>query len=67
MGVMMFELFKKVVDEANEIGVGAVTLASRGEPTLHKKFSEMLEYLNKKKNIFEIKVNTNGTFLNDKI
>ena len=67
MGVMVFELFKKVVDEANELGVGAVTLASRGEPTLHKKFSEMLEYLNKKKNIFEIKVNTNGTFLNDKI
>jgi radical SAM protein with 4Fe4S-binding SPASM domain len=67
MGAMMFELFKKIVDEANELGVGAVTLASRGEPTLHKKFSEMLEYLNEKKNIFEVKVNTNGTFLNDKI
>jgi len=52
MGVMVFELFKKVVDEANELGVGAVTLASRGEPTLHKKFSEMLEYLNKKKKYF---------------
>ena len=32
---------------------------------MHKKFIEMLEYINTKKNIFEIKVNTNGTFLDD--
>lgn len=67
MGVIDFGLFKKVIDEANEIGVGAITLASRGEPTLHKNFSEMLNYLNTKENIFEIKINTNATFLNDKI
>ena len=35
MGVMDWDLFKKVVDEANEIGTGAITLASRGEPTMH--------------------------------
>ncbi len=67
MGVIDFEFFKKIVDEANDIGVGAVTLASRGEPTMHKKYAEMLEYLSKKENIFEIKTNTNGTFLNEKI
>ena len=67
MGVMDFELFKKLADEADTIGVGAITLASRGEPTLHKRFSEMLEYLGKKENIFEIKINTNATFLNEKI
>ena len=67
MGVINFNLFKKVIDEADEIGVGAITLASRGEPTLHKNYSEMLEYISKKKNIFEIKTNTNATFLTPKI
>ena len=67
MGVMDFELFKKIVDEANTLGVGAITMASRGEPTLHKNFSEMLDYVAKKENIFEVKINTNATFLNDKI
>jgi len=67
MGIMNFQLFKKIVDEANEIGVGAITLASRGEPTMHKQLAEMLEYAGKKENIFEIKLNTNATFLNNKI
>ena len=67
MGVMKMDLFKKVVDEADSLGVGAITLASRGEPTLHKNFTEMLDYLGKKKNIFEIKINTNGSFLTDEI
>lgn len=67
MGVIDFEFFKKVVDEADELGTGMVTLASRGEPTMHKNYVQMLEYLNKKKNIFEIKSNTNGTYLNEKM
>ena len=67
MGVMKFELFQKVVDEANELGVGAVTLASRGEPTMNKKLYLMLEYLSKKENIFEIKLNTNGSYLTEKL
>ncbi len=36
MGIMDFVLFKKIIDECDQIGVGAITLASRGEPTLHK-------------------------------
>ena len=67
MGVMDFDLFKKIVDEANMLGVGAITMASRGEPTLHKKLNEMLDYLATKKSIFEIKLNTNASFLSDKI
>jgi radical SAM protein with 4Fe4S-binding SPASM domain len=67
MGVIDFEFFKNIVDQANEIGTGAVTIASRGEPTMHKKYAQMLEYLNKKNNIFEIKTNTNGTYLNEEI
>ena len=67
MGVMDFELFKKVVDEANDIGVRAITLGSRGEPTLHKKFADMISYISSKENIFEIKINTNATFLTKEV
>ena len=67
MGVMKFDLFKKIVDEADEIGVGGITLASRGEPTLHKNFADMLKYIHSKKNIYELKTNTNATFLNEKM
>ena len=49
MGIMKWDLFTKIVDEANEIGTGAITLASRGEPTLHPKLAEMFEYISKKK------------------
>jgi radical SAM protein with 4Fe4S-binding SPASM domain len=64
-GIMEMELFKRVVDECEDNGVGAITLASRGEPTLHPNFTEMLEYLKDK--FFEIKINTNGTRLTDEI
>ena len=33
---------------------------------MHPKFREILEYVSHKENIFEIKLNTNGTFLNEK-
>lgn len=65
MGVMDFELFKKIVDEADKLKIGAITIASRGEPTLHKKYKDMLKYIGEKKNIFEIKTNTNATFLDE--
>lgn len=67
MGVMKMDLFKKIADEANDIGVGAVTLASRGEPTLSKNYADMIEYISTKKNIYEIKTNTNATFLTENI
>ena len=53
MGIIDLEFYKKLIDEANEIGVGAITLASRGEPTMHKKFGEMLSYVNEKENILK--------------
>ena len=67
MGVIDFEFFKKIVDQADELETGAITIASRGEPTMHKKFVQMLEYMNSKKNIFEIKTNTNGTYLTEEM
>ena len=67
MGVIDFDFFKKIVDQADELETGAITIASRGEPTMHKKFIQMLEYMDQKENIFEIKTNTNGTFLTDEM
>tara|TARA_B100001109_G_scaffold243594_1_gene229551 strand:- start:76 stop:822 length:747 start_codon:yes stop_codon:yes gene_type:complete len=64
MGTMKFDLFKKVVDEADEIGTGAITLGSRGEPSLHKNIDEFVNYIGSKKNIFEKKFITNATKLN---
>jgi len=64
-GIMDLSLFKRVVDECEKNGAKAITLASRGEPTLHPKLPEMLDYLKDK--FLEIKLNTNGTRLNDEL
>lgn len=61
MGMMDFELFKKIIDEAHKLGIKAITMASRGEPTLHPKLGEMLEYCTGK--FYELKINTNATRL----
>ena len=44
MGRMDFGLFKELIDEL-EGNVEAITLASRGEPLLHKDFEKMIEYI----------------------
>ncbi len=67
MGTMELDLYKNIIDQANELGVGAITLASRGEPTLHKNLGEMLAYTKDKENIFEVKLNTNGTRLTEEL
>ena len=63
MGIMDFDLFKKVIDDAVDIGIQAVTFSGRGEPTLNPRFGDMLEYCKDK--FFEIKVNTNATRLKE--
>jgi len=65
MGMIDFDLFKKIIDEAVMGGTKAITLASRGEPTLHPKLGEMLEYCSGK--FFELKINTNATRLSEKL
>jgi radical SAM protein with 4Fe4S-binding SPASM domain len=62
---MSLELFKNVVDEAVEGGTKAITLASRGEPTMNKNLGKMLEYTKDK--FFEVKLNTNGTKMTEKL
>ena len=61
MGLMDMNFYKKIIDECASNGTKAITFASRGEPTLHPKLGEMLDYAKNK--FLEIKVNTNATRL----
>tara|TARA_B100000965_G_C19584878_1_gene755259 strand:+ start:436 stop:1596 length:1161 start_codon:yes stop_codon:yes gene_type:complete len=62
MSNMTLDLYKKVIDEV-EGKIEAITLASRGEPTLNKDFKEMLNYSNKK--FMALKINTNASMLDE--
>ncbi|MBI2082668.1 MAG: radical SAM protein [Deltaproteobacteria bacterium] len=62
MGLMDFNLYQRIIDEAAEAHCASVVLASRGEPLLHPRFTEMVAYT-KKKGILDIKINTNATKL----
>lgn len=66
LGYMDWSLFTSLVDQAKDHGCHAITLASRGEPTLHKKFGEMLAHL-KEKRILDAKINTNATLLTEQL
>jgi len=57
------EFFKHLVDQAVENGCKFLTLASRGEPTLHGRLGEMLRYCKGK--FMELKINTNATRLGE--
>ena len=61
MGKISFPFFTSLIDKAYSAGVGAVTLASRGEPTLHPQLESMIRYFKGK--FIEKKLNTNATRL----
>lgn len=62
MGFMDIDLLKSIVDQA-EGNIEFVTLASRGEPTIHPKFNELMEYLKDK--FLGLKINTNASRLTE--
>lgn len=64
MGHMPIDLFKKIIDEI-EGKIEAVTLASRGEPTLNPKINDMIDYCKGK--FLGFKINTNASLLNEKM
>ena len=63
IGMMEFELFKKIIDEAKHY-VHDVNLHHRGESLLHKKLTEMIRYASK--NGVISKLHTNATLLTEK-
>ena len=65
MGTMNINFFKKIIDDCHANGTKAITLASRGEPTLHPKLPEMLDYVSNK--FLEVKLNTNATKLSENL
>tara|TARA_B100000686_G_C16697049_1_gene921163 strand:+ start:14 stop:1192 length:1179 start_codon:yes stop_codon:yes gene_type:complete len=65
LGYMNLDLFKNILDQAKENGCNAITLASRGEPTLHKDFDKLSKTLHDSY-LLDCKLNTNATMLNEK-
>lgn len=61
-----FELYKKVIDEAAELGVYAVKLIWFGEPLMNPRIVDMVAYA-KQKGIEEVSLNTNAVLLNEKM
>lgn len=59
--LMDLGLFKRIIDEIAG-KVPAIRLSLRGEPTLHPKFLECIEYA-KKKGVYEVSTLTNGSRL----
>lgn len=64
MGDMNFEVYKKIIDEVAG-KIQAITLASRGEPTLNKNLIKFLDY--SKNKFLAFKINTNASLLNDEL
>ncbi|MFH0906930.1 MAG: radical SAM/SPASM domain-containing protein [bacterium] len=67
IGNMDFELFKRIVDEANSYGPRTFSLHLFGEPLLAPNFSKMIKYIKQTNKANTIILTTNGTLLNEKI
>lgn len=65
-GKMNLDLYKKLIDEASEIGVYSVKLNWRGEPLMNTHMVDMVRYA-KEKGIVDIMINTNAALLNEKL
>ncbi len=65
MGRMDPALFRRIVDEMAQNRCDSLVIASRGEPTLHPAFPELLRYATAR--ILDVKVNTNATRLDERL
>lgn len=65
LGRMDMGLFRRIVDEMEQNRCDSLVIASRGEPTLHPGFPEMLKYATAR--VLDVKVNTNATRLDEKL
>lgn len=65
MGVIETNLAFKILDEIDEMKIRGITIASRGEPLLCKDLGKILSYISTKKNILEVKLNTNAKRLTE--
>ncbi len=65
-GVMDFSLYKKIIDEAVDIGVYSIKLNWLGEPLVHPQLCEMVSYA-KKRGIIDVMFNTNGVLVTEEV
>ena len=65
LGFIDIDFFKKLIKQCEENDCNSITLASRGEPTLHKQFDEISSTIKYSK-ILDTKINTNATVLDEK-
>lgn len=65
LGLMDFDLFKKIIDEGATKGLCAVKLQIRGESFLHPGLFEFIKYA-KLRGILDVQITTNGTRLDQK-
>jgi len=64
IGDMDLALFRKIIDEGSDNGLCSVKLSYRGEPLLHPRVDEMVDYA-KKRGVVDIYFNTNGMLLTE--
>jgi len=65
-GIMDFDLYKKIIDEASRRGVYSIKLSWRGEPLLNSRIIEMIKYA-KGSGIKDVAFLTNGERLNPEL
>ena len=56
-GYMDFDLFRRIINEASEIGVNAIFLFLHGEPMLHPQIVEMIRYIKSKRLAYHMATN----------
>ena len=61
-GFMSEYLYRKIIDDASQLGVPAIKLLWRGESTLHPEIVSFIKYA-KGKGIIDVLLNTNATLL----
>lgn len=66
IATMKLETYKRLIDEAVEIGVYSVKLNWLGEPLVHPDIVEMVRYA-KEKGIIDVMFNTNAVLLTEKM
>ncbi len=64
LGLMEYNLFKKIIDQAVPKGLCACKLQIRGESFLHPKLFDCINYA-KSTGVLDVQITTNGTLLDD--
>jgi MoaA/NifB/PqqE/SkfB family radical SAM enzyme len=65
-GVMTFDLYRKIVDECAELGIGHVRVHNYGEPFIDRRLVEKVRYA-KQQGIREVGMISNGSLITEEV